>query len=50
VDAQIIKDAISNFPSEKEHQTDYKEGVTYFDQGHLEYREGIPFLYETAIY
>ena len=31
--------------SEKTYQTVFKEGVTYFDQGYLEYREGIPFLH-----
>jgi len=35
----------SDIPPEKEYQTDVKEGVRYFNQGHLEYREGIPFLY-----
>jgi len=35
----------SDIPSEKEYQTDVKEGVRYFNQGHLEYREGILFLH-----
>jgi tetratricopeptide (TPR) repeat protein len=35
----------SDIPSEKEYQTGVREGVRYFDQGYLEYREGIPFLY-----
>lgn len=35
----------SDIPSEKEYQADVKEGVRYFNQGHLEYREGIPFLH-----
>jgi tetratricopeptide (TPR) repeat protein len=35
----------SDIPSEKEYQTDVREGIRYFDQGHLEYREDIPFLH-----
>ncbi len=35
----------SDIPSEKTYQTEFNEGVTYFGQGYLEYREGIPFLH-----
>ncbi len=34
-----------DIPSEKAYITEVKGGVSYFGQGHLEYREGIPFLY-----
>jgi tetratricopeptide (TPR) repeat protein len=35
----------SDIPSEREYQPDVRGGVRYFDQGRLEYREGIPFLH-----
>jgi tetratricopeptide (TPR) repeat protein len=35
----------SYIPSEREYQTVVKKGITYFNQGHVEYREGIPFLH-----
>ena len=34
-----------DIPSETTYRTEFKEGVTYFDQGYLQYREGIPFLH-----